>query len=69
MRLRPDLGVPADGDGLDLALLNTIQVAPGREHEWEQFLRTSLPKFADAVLSFSVHERVFGPGPSTWAHR
>ena len=65
MRYRPDMSVEADDvGGLSLARVTTIQVAPGRTAELEDFLRSSLPKFSDANLVFGVYERVFGPGPS-----
>lgn len=67
MRYRPDMSVEADDvGGLSLALVTTVQVAPARTAEWEDFLRSSLPKFTDANLVFGVYERVFGPGPSSW---
>ena len=67
MRYRPDMSVEADDvGGLSLARVTTLQVAPGRTPDWEEFLRTALPKFNDANLVFGVYERVFGPGPSSW---
>lgn len=67
MRYRPDMSVEADDvGGLSLARVTTLQVAPGRTPDWEDFLRTALPKFTDANLVFGVYERVFGPGPSSW---
>ena len=67
MRYRPDMSVEADDvGGLSLARVTTLQVAPGRAAEWEEFLRSALPKFTDANLVFGVYERVFGPGPSSW---
>ena len=66
IRSRPDLSVEGDSAGLPLVRITTIQVAPGRTQEWEQFMRSSLPKFTDADLEFTVYERVLGPGPSTW---
>ena len=67
MRYRPDMSVEADDvGGLSLARVTTVLVTPGRTAEWEEFLRTSLPKFNDANLIFGVYERVFGPGPSSW---
>ena len=64
IRSRPDLSV--EDDTLSLVRVTTIQVAPGRTQDWEQFMRSSLPKFTDADLKFTVYERVLGPGPSTW---
>lgn len=67
MRYRPDMSVEADDvGGLSLARVTTLQVAPGRTSDWEDFLRSSLPKFSDANLVFGVYERVFGPGPAAW---
>ena len=67
MRYRPDMSVEADDvGGLSLARVTTLEVAPGRTTEWEDFLRSSLPKFSDANLVFGVYERVFGPGPTSW---
>lgn len=67
MRYRPDMSVEADDvGGLSLARVTTLQVAPGRTPDWEEFLRSALPKFTDANLVFGVYERVFGPGPSSW---
>ena len=67
MRYRPDMSVEADDvGGLSLARVTTLQVAPGRTPDWEDFLRSALPKFTDANLVFGVYERVFGPGPSSW---
>ncbi|MYI74444.1 MAG: hypothetical protein F4057_03745 [Acidobacteria bacterium] len=55
MRYRPDMSVEADDvGGLSLALVTTVQVAPARTAEWEDFLRSSLPKFTDANLVFGV---------------
>ena len=67
MRYRPEMSVEADDvGGLSLARVTTVQVAPGRTAQWEDFLRSSLPKFSDANLVFGVYERVFGPGPASW---
>lgn len=67
MRYRPDMSVEADDvGGLSLARVTALQVAPGRTPDWEDFLRSALPKFTDANLVFGVYERVFGPGPSSW---
>ena len=67
MRYRPDMSVEADDvGGLSLARVTTLQVAPGRTPDWEEFLRSALPQFNDANLVFGVYERVFGPGPSSW---
>ena len=60
------MSVDAERGGLPLLRMTTIQVAPGRGQEWEQFMRSSLPKFADADVALAVYERVFGPGPSAW---
>ena len=65
IRSRPDLSVEGDSD-LPLVRITTIQVAPDRTQDWEQFMRSSLPKFTDADLKFTIYERVLGPGPSTW---
>ena len=66
IRSHPDMSVDAERGGLPLLRMTTIQVAPGRGQEWEQFMRSSLPKFADADVALAVYERVFGPGPSAW---
>ncbi len=67
MRYRPEMSVEADDvGGLSLARVTTLQVAPGRTAQWEDFLLSSLPKFSDANLVFGVYERVFGPGPASW---
>ena len=51
MRYRPEMSVEADDvGGLSLARVTTVQVAPGRTALWEDFLRSSLPKFSDANL-------------------
>ena len=67
MRYRPEMSVEADDvGGLSLARVTTVQVAPSRTAEWEDFLSSNLPKFSDADLVFGVYERVFGPGPASW---
>ena len=66
IRSRPDLSIEGASASLPLVRITTIQVAPGRTQDWEQFMRSSLPKFTEADLEFLVYERVLGPGPSTW---
>ena len=67
MRYRPDVSVEADEvGGLSIARITTLEIAPGRTREWEQFMVSSLQKFTDANLVFAVYERVFGPGPASW---
>ncbi len=66
IRSRPDLSVEGDVAGRPLVRVTTIQVAPGRAQDWEQFILSSLPTFTDADLAFTVYERVLGPGPSSW---
>lgn len=66
VRHRPELSIVSDNPERPLIRMTTIQVAPGRVREWEEFIRSSLPMFTDADLAFLVYERVLGPGPSTW---
>ena len=67
VRYRPELSVESDDvSGLSLAWTTTIQVAPGRTADWEEFLRENLGQFRGADVVFGVYERVFGPGPATW---
>ena len=67
VRYHPELSVEVDNpSGLFLARVATIQIAPGRGPEWEEFLRENLPQFRDADVVFGVYERVFGPGPTSW---
>ena len=67
LRYRPDVSVEADEvGGLSLARVTTIEIAPGRGGDWEEFMLSSLPAFAGANLVFGVYERVFGPGPVSW---
>lgn len=67
VRYRPDLSVESDDvSGLSLAWITSIQVAPGRNADWEAFLRENIPQFRGADVVFGVYERVFGPGPTVW---
>ena len=67
IRYRPDVSVEADEvGGLSLARVTTVEIAPGREADWERFMTSSLPAFSGANLVFGVYERVFGPGPASW---
>ena len=67
VRYRPDLSVESDDvSGLSLAWITSVQVAPGRNADWEAFLRDNVPQFQGADVVFGVYERVFGPGPSVW---
>lgn len=67
MRYRPDVSVEADEvGGLSIARITTLEIAPGRAADWEEFMVSSLQKFTDANLVFAVYERVFGPGPASW---
>ncbi len=67
VRYRPDLSVESDDvSGLSLAWITSLQVAPGRNADWEAFLREHTPQFRGADVVFGVYERVFGPGPSVW---
>ena len=67
IRYHPELSVESDDvSGLSLARVTTVQVAPGRVSDWQEFLRDNLPLFEDANIVFGVYERYFGPGPSTW---
>lgn len=67
MRYRPEVSVEADEvGGLSIARVTTVEVAPGRTADWEEFMVSSLPKFSDANLVFAVYERAFGPGPASW---
>jgi hypothetical protein len=67
IRYHPEMSVEVDNpSGLFLAQVATVQIAPGRQGEWEAFLRENLPKFRDADVVFGVYERAFGPGPTSW---
>ena len=67
LRYHPELSVESDDvSGLSLARVTTVQVAPGRTADWQEFLRDNLTQFDDANIVFGVYERFFGPGPSTW---
>ena len=67
VRYRADLSVESDDvSGLSLAWITNVQVAPGRNPDWEAFLRENTPQFRGADVVFGIYERVFGPGPSVW---
>ena len=67
VRYRPDLSVVADSVASRfLSRVSTIQIAPGRNGEWEDFLWGNLENFEGAKVAFGVYQRVFGPGPTTW---
>ncbi len=67
IRYRPDVSVEADEvGGLSLARVTTVEIAPGRNADWERFMTSALPRFSGANLVFGVYERVFGPGPASW---
>lgn len=67
IRYHPELSIESDDvSGLSLARVTTVQVAPGRVADWQEFLRDNLPLFEGANIVFGVYERFFGPGPSTW---
>lgn len=67
IRYRPDVSVEADEvGGLSLARVTTVEIAPGRNADWERFMTSALPAFSGANLVFGVYERVFGPGPASW---
>ncbi len=66
IRSHPDMTVEAERGGLSLLRMTTVQVASGRGPEWEQFMRSSLPTFANADVAPAVYERAFSPGPSAW---
>ncbi len=67
IRYHAELSVESeDVSGLSLARVTTVQVAPGRVGDWQEFLRDNVPQFENANVVFGVYERYFGPGPSTW---
>ncbi len=67
VRYHPELSVESqDVSGLSLARVTTVQVAPGRTADWQEFLLDNLPRFQTANVVFGVYERYFGPGVSTW---
>ncbi|MCY4077613.1 MAG: hypothetical protein OXH04_19520 [Acidobacteria bacterium] len=67
IRYHPEMSVEVDNpSGLFLAQVATIQIAPGRQGEWEAFLRENLPQFRESDVVFGVYERRFGPGPASW---
>ena len=64
---RADLSVESDNvSGLSIARVANVQVAPGRDPEFEAFLRQNLDTFRDAGVVFGVYQRQFGPGPVVW---
>ena len=66
IRYHPEMSVEVDNpSGLFLAQVATVQIAPGRQAEWEAFLLENLPKFRDADVVFGVYELAFGPGPTS----
>ena len=66
LRARPELSIVPENPPLQLIRMTTIQVAPGRVREWEDFIQSSLPMFTNADLEFLIYESVLGPGPTTW---
>ncbi len=64
---RADLSVESDDvGGLSIARVANVEVAPGRDAEFEAFLRQNLETFRDAGVVFGVYQRQFGPGPVLW---
>ena len=43
----------------------TVDVAPGRGPEYEQFLRETLPSMREAGANFGIYQRVYGQ-PTAW---
>lgn len=67
VQYRPELSVEsAESSGLFLARLTTLEIAPGREAAWTEFLERNLPSFRGADVVFGVYQRLFGPGPASW---
>ena len=67
LRYRPDLSVEAENvDGLSLAWITTLQVAPGRLADWQAFMELRLPQFRGSNAVFGVYERYLGSGASVW---
>ena len=67
VRYRADLSVESDDvSGLSIARVANVEVAPGRDAEFEAFLRQNLETFRDAGVVFGVYQREFGPGPVVW---
>ena len=55
---RSDLG--AGETGRPFAVVTTVTVAPGRDAEYEEFLRGALPGARKAGIVFGVYQRIFG---------
>ncbi len=67
VRYRADLSVESDDvSGLAIARVANVEVAPGRDAEFEAFLRQNLETFREAGVVFGVYQRQFGPGPVVW---
>ena len=75
IRYHPEMSVEVDNpSGLFLAQVATIQIAPGRQGEWEAFLRENLPRFRDADVVFGRSWRTTRPTPrstsrTSWSGR
>jgi hypothetical protein len=67
IRHRADLSVESESAvERSIALVTTLEVAPGHAADWERFLRDNLAKFREADVVFGIYQRMFGPGPSVW---
>jgi hypothetical protein len=56
---RADLSVSEAGK--PFALVSTVSVAFGRDHDYETFLRGTLPAIRKAGIAYGVYQRVYGP--------
>ncbi len=67
VRYRQDLSVESDDvSGLSIARVTNVQIATGREGDFEAFLRDNVATFRDAGVVFGIYQRQFGPGPVVW---
>ena len=60
---RTDLSVGETGR--PFAIVSTLTVAPGRDAEYEDFLRQSLPEAKKTGVVFGVYQRIYGQ-PAAW---